>query len=390
MVRYQEIGLKGRNRRLFENHLEKNLRKALASFPGLRTRRIRGRILANAEVDAQQLKPAASKVFGIANLSPAAECDSTLAAIEAAAHSRVRFSLEGPHAGKTTVPFRVSVNRAQKDFPLTSMDLERQLGIGLQEQFPQLDLSLKAPCLKLEVDLRREGSWVFTERSLGPGGLPVGSLGRGLCLLSGGMDSPVAAWLAMKRGIGVDYVGFYAPPYMGPQFREKLIRLVERLNLWQYQSNLFFVPFTAIQERIRDLAPERFWILLYRRAMQAIATKLAFKRRYRALITGESVGQVASQTLEAMHVIEAAGKGPVLRPLVSFDKQETIALADKIGTTPISLLPAQDSCQLFAPRAPALYPTLEEVEMAEQDLDLATLIRAALRNTERLRIPETS
>ncbi|RMH02632.1 MAG: tRNA 4-thiouridine(8) synthase ThiI [Planctomycetota bacterium] len=388
IVRYHEIGLKGGNRAFFERRLVENLRAALADCPGLRADRIRGRILVRAEIPAERLAAAAARVFGVASLSPAVEVPAEVEAIAAEGRRRLAAALRSSFAGRDRIPFRVRVNRADKRFPLRSAELERALGERLLPDHPALQVDLSHPELTLEVDLRPEGTWVFAERRPGPGGLPVGVMGRVLCLLSGGIDSPVAAWLAMKRGMRVDLVSFYSFPHVGPQLREKLIRQARALSRWQPRCQLSIVPFTAIQEAIRDCCPAPYRTVLYRRAMQRLAGRLARRVRAKALVTGESVGQVASQTLENLAVIEEACPLPVLRPLVCMDKQEIVDLARRIGTLEISHLPAPDCCTVFQPEHPVIYGRLDEALAAEAALDLPALTAEALRGTERLRFPE--
>jgi thiamine biosynthesis protein ThiI len=211
-------------------------------------------------------------------------------------------------------------------------------------------------------------------------------MGRAFCLLSGGIDSPVAAWMAMKRGMRVEFVSFYSFPHVGPQSREKIITLAEKLAGWQPTTVLHMVPFAEYQEAIRDECPPAYRTVLYRRAMQRISTRIAWRRKGKVLITGESVGQVASQTLENMTVIEEASGLPVLRPLVTFDKTETIQWARAIGTYELSNLPAPDCCTVFQPERPVIYGRTEEAHEAEAFLDVDALTLNALRNTELLRI----
>ncbi|PCH79413.1 MAG: tRNA 4-thiouridine(8) synthase ThiI [Planctomycetota bacterium] len=388
IVRYHEIALKGGNRPMFEKRLERNLRAALKSFDGVQVRRIRGRMLVQADGSPARLEEAAARVFGLANLSTAWEVEPDLEAIAATGRELVEHALTHQYAGLKEVPFRVTVNRAAKSFPHTSVECDRAIGDLVVPHFPRLRVNLKAPILELEVDIRDEGTWVFSGRHPGPGGLPVGVMGRVMCLLSGGIDSPVASWLAMKRGMRVDFVSFYSYPHVGPRTRDKIIRQVENLSRWQPQATLNIVPFAAIQEAIRDNCPPSYRTVLYRRAMQRIATKLAFRSKCKALITGESVGQVASQTLENIRVIEEASGLPVLRPLVTFDKQEAIDIARRIGTFETSNLPAPDCCTVFQPEHPILYGKLEEALAAEAALDINQLTIDAVRANERLHIPE--
>jgi thiamine biosynthesis protein ThiI len=213
-------------------------------------------------------------------------------------------------------------------------------------------------------------------------------MGRVHCLLSGGIDSPVAAWLCMKRGMRVEFVSFYSFPHVGPQSREKMIKLAAELSKWQPRTVLHMVPFADYQTAIRDHCPEPYRTILYRRAMQRIASRIAFRRKGKALVTGESVGQVASQTLENMRVIEDASDLPVLRPLVTYDKVEAIALARKIGTYELSTLPAPDCCTVFQPESPIIYGRVAEAQQAESALDIDSLTTEALKGTERIQFPE--
>ncbi|HEX9793548.1 MAG TPA: tRNA uracil 4-sulfurtransferase ThiI [Planctomycetota bacterium] len=388
VVRYDEIGLKGGNRGTFERHLQDNLQAALAHHPGVKVSRIRGRALIRADVPVEQLAEAASRVFGVSSLSPARECARNLEAIAALVHEEAARALAGRFAGRDEVRFRVAVKRADKTFPMSSPELERELGGRLHDAFAVLRCDLEAPELTVEVDIRTEGVWVFAVRLPGPGGLPVSTLGRALCLLSGGIDSPVAAWRAMKRGLRIEFVHFYSFPFTGPQTREKILRIAEHLARWQPVTVLHVVPFAAIQVAIRDGSDRRYRTVLYRRAMNRIATILASRRRCGALVTGENLGQVASQTLQNLRLIEGAAGLPVLRPLISADKYETIGEARRIGTYEISMLPAQDCCTLFQPGDPVIHGRPGACAAAEAGLELDQLIHEAVLGTERLQLSQ--
>ncbi len=390
LVRYGEIGLKGANRPMFERVLGDNLKHALDGVPGLRVHRVRGRLRLHSDLPAEELAGRASRVFGLTSLSPAREVGSEAEAILAAARGELVRALREDWAGQSDIPFRVAVNRAAKGFPMTSAEMERWLADQLlPDHGERLRVDLSNPSLKLEVDLRNEGSWVFARRIQGPGGLPVGTMGRVHCLLSGGIDSPVAAWECMKRGMRVELVSFYSFPLVGPQTREKIIRLAQELAQWQPRTILHLVPFADYQTAIRDHCPEPYRTVLYRRAMQRIASSIAWRRKGKALVTGESVGQVASQTLENLRVIEEASRLPVLRPLVTADKQQIIAQARRIGTYRISNLPAPDCCTVFQPESPVIYGRLAAAQAAEEALDLHRLTLDAVRGTERLSIPSS-
>lgn len=411
LIRYGEIGLKGGNRPLFERALVRNLRESLADAPDLRIQRLRGRMLLTSALPAAELALDAQKVFGVTSVSPATEVAPTVDAILDAALQCTEDALRTDFGGQlrpstdgnggpdgsggelvtaTTadpVRFRVTVNRANKRFPISSYDFAPQIAAHVLPRTGGMKVDLKNPQLELEIDIRQEGAWVFARRLKGPGGLPVGTMGRVHCLLSGGIDSPVAAWLCMKRGMKVEFVSFYSFPYVGPQSREKIIKLADKLAEWQPNTVLHMVPFADYQTAIRDHCPEQYRTVLYRRAMQRIASRIASRRKGKALVTGESVGQVASQTLENMRVIEEASRFPVLRPLVTYDKTEAVAQARRIGTYELSTLPAPDCCTVFQPESPVIYGRLADAVKAESALDLDTLTAQALKGTERIHFP---
>ena len=409
LIRYGEIGLKGGNRPLFEQALVRNLRQTLADAPNLRIQRLRGRMMVTSAMPAAELALDAQKVFGVTSVSPASEVAPTVEAILDGALKCTEDALRTEFGGmlqKVTdaetgedvgervcagtadpVRFRVTVNRAWKRFPVNSYDFAPQVAAHVLPRTGGMTVDLHDPQLELEVDIRQEGAWVFARRLKGPGGLPVGTMGRVHCLLSGGIDSPVAAWLCMKRGMKVEFVSFYSFPYVGPQSREKIIKLADKLAEWQPNTVLHMVPFADYQTAIRDNCPEAYRTILYRRAMQRIASRIAQRRKGKALVTGESVGQVASQTLENMRVIEEASHFPVLRPLVTYDKVEAVAMARKIGTYELSTLPAPDCCTVFQPESPVIYGRLADAAEAESALDLDTLTHQALKGTERIHFP---
>ena len=385
-VRYGELSLKGGNRAFFERTLKNNLRAALADFGEVKVHGIRGRLLVSAQASGARIAEKCSRVFGVTSVSPAVPALLDVDAITEVARQCAAETIANQFMGKEQVRFRTKVNRAEKRFPLMSRDFEIHLADAIMPEHPQLKVDLSNPELTLEVDVRSEGAWVFSSRLPGPGGLPVGTMGRAFCLLSGGIDSPVAAWMAMKRGMRVEFVSFYSFPHVGPQSRAKIITLAEKLAGWQPTTVLHMVPFAEYQEAVRDECPPAYRTVLYRRAMQRISTRIAWRRKGKVLITGESVGQVASQTLENMTVIEEASGLPVLRPLVTFDKTETIQWARAIGTYELSNLPAPDCCTVFQPERPVIYGRIEEAHEAEAFLDVDALTLNALRNTELLRI----
>lgn len=388
LVRYGEIGLKGGNRPAFERALCANLEAALGPLPGLKTQRLRGRILIHADVPLEDHVARAAQVFGVVSLSPVASCHLDLELILQTATEQLTRTLQEDFPGQDRIPFRITVNRSNKAFPFKSMEIVQALAERLIPKFPALHVDLKHADLDLEIDIREEQALVFARRFPGPGGLPVGTLGRGMTLLSGGIDSPVAAWMAMKRGLRMEFVSFYSFPHVGPQTREKILRLAGKLAEWQPRTFLHVVPFAPYQEAIRDKCPASYRTVLYRRAMTRIASRLSKRRKCKALITGESLGQVASQTMQNIAAIEEASSLPILRPLIGMDKIEAIALGRRIGTYDLSNLPAPDCCTVFQPESPVLFATLEEVHAAEAALDLDQLTMDAVRGTEQLELPE--
>jgi thiamine biosynthesis protein ThiI len=277
--------------------------------------------------------------------------------------------------------------RGEKRFPLKSSELDQYLAERLPEDlWDKLEVRLKGAELEIGVEVRAKRAYIYFERLAGAGGLPVGTLGRVACLLSGGIDSPVAAYYAMRRGCRVHFVSFLSPPYIGDATRAKILELVRQVGRFQPRSDVFFVPFTAIQEAIRDHAPAPYRTVLYRRMMQRLASRIAYRHKARALVTGESIGQVASQTLENITCIEDAADMPVIRPLIGFDKTETIDVAKRIGTLDISNLPEPDCCTVFMPPAPVIHGRVAECHAAEAELDMERLVRDALEGTEHMRL----
>jgi thiamine biosynthesis protein ThiI len=386
LVRYGELSLKGGNRRQFETALMRNIRAAVRHVSPVDVQREHGRIRVVPERRVEEVAHRLQDVFGIKSVSPAWRCEPTPEAIVALARPIVEQAFADVPAGAKRT-FRVRSKRGEKRFPLSSMELDRHVADrvlqGLRER---VRIRLDDPEVVLGIDVRLSGAYVYLDRHQGPGGLPVGTLGRALCLLSGGIDSPVAAWMAMKRGCLVQYVSFHSYPFIGDSARRKIVELVRALARWQPQSRLWFVPFSEIQLAIRDRCPEAYRTLLYRRAMQRIAGRIARESRCLALITGESLGQVASQTLENIACIAAADPLQVLRPLIAFDKEETIALARRIGSFDISSRAEPDCCTLFMPDRPVIRGERAVCEEAEAGIELDALVERAVAGVERLEV----
>jgi thiamine biosynthesis protein ThiI len=321
-----------------------------------------------------------TKVFGIVSMSPVIKVEADMEVFLQAA----RRLIEKSPGAKT---LRVSCRRADKSFPLTSPEVGRLLGSRLLDVFPDLSVDLHNPDLTINVEIRSDDSMVFSETIAGPGGMPVGCSGKGILLLSGGLDSPVAGWMAMKRGIKITALHFFSFPYTGEQSKKKVIDLSEKIAMYnQNDIQLLIVNFTAIQETIWEHCPEKFRVTIMRRMMLRITERIAKREGALAIITGESVGQVASQTLESMSVIGQSCSMLQLKPLVGMDKTEIIDRARKIDTYDISILPFEDCCSLFVPRHPVTRPALNQVIKAEEGSDWETLIEQAVDEVEKLHL----
>jgi tRNA uracil 4-sulfurtransferase len=387
LVRYGELALKGGNRVDFERQLANNIRIALDAVAPVRVERHWGRMFVfperRAEVAMQRLRD----VFGITSISPARRAELDVEAIGRAAEEVLDEAL-AEHAGSGPVRFRVRATRSEKRFALTSVDLDRTIGGRLKPRDERLVVDLEEPDIVVGLDVRKEGAFVFARRIAGPGGLPVGTLGRALCLISGGIDSPVAANLAMKRGLSLAYVTYHSAPFIGESAKKKVVDLVRILSRFQPRhSRLWVVPFAATQVAIRDLGSAAYRTVLYRRMMQRIASRLAEREEAQALVTGECLGQVASQTLENLTCIQGAATLPVIRPLVSFDKEETIRLARRIGTFDLSAVQEPDCCTLFMPTKPVIRGKPETCAELESHLAVEQLVENALANAELVSIP---
>lgn len=382
LVRYGEIGLKGENRPAFENLLVRRLREALRGLSGLAVTKRPGRLLVRAGEErpgAPALDAACdrlARVFGVVSFSPAAETALDPAEIEAAAVEAARAASRGAEA-----TFKVEARRANKAFPMDSPTLARHLGGRLLQAVPGFTVDVHRPEITVHVEVRDQ-AYVFTRVLPGPGGLPVGASGRAALLLSGGIDSPVAGWMAMKRGLELDAVHFHSPPFTSERSREKVADLCRVLARWGGRVTLHAVRFTEAQKTLYERCPADLGVPLLRRLMFRVAEAVARGRGGLALVTGESLGQVASQTLESIHAVNRVATLPVLRPLIGMDKAEIVEIARRIGTYEISTLPYEDCCTVFVPRHPRTRPSLAEVEAAEARLDVPALVEGALARVE--------
>jgi len=374
VIHYGEIALKGKNRHIFVNRLLENIRYATSGLGVLDVRELEGRIILNLTPDVKEglLKDRLFKVFGIANFSLAYRTSNDVEVLKKAIIEYIE--------GKDFKSFRVSTKRGYKEYPLTSMDIDRIVGAHIKD-VTGARVDLTHPELNIFIEILSRESFIYTEKSPGPGGLPVGISGKVLCLLSGGIDSPVAAYRMMRRGCSVLFVHFSGYPYLGRMSQEKAKDIVEILDCYQLPSKLYIIHFGHIQKEIVLKVPPGYRVVLYRRMMLRIAETIAKKERAIALVTGESLGQVSSQTLENIATIEDVSTLPVLRPLIGMDKSEIIEEARRIGTYDVSIIPDQDCCQLFIPKRPVLRTTREEIERVEKALDIEKLVRMAFEDS---------
>ncbi|MFW0860687.1 MAG: tRNA uracil 4-sulfurtransferase ThiI [Dethiobacter sp.] len=377
LVRYGEIGLKGKNRKFFENRLTANIKKALQTVARCKVYQTHTRnFVAVLDGDPAQVLNRLTQIFGIVSISPVAIASLELEAIKLVALR------EFAAVSRPGLRFKVKTRRANKQFPLKSPEVSKEVGAYLLAKMADLVVDVRAPEAVLEVEIRENEAYLYTQTIPGPGGLPVGVAGKGLLLLSGGIDSPVAGWFALKRGVTLEAVHFHSHPFTSERAKEKVFDLCRELARFGGKIKLHLVHFTEIQTELRLKTPERLTITLMRRMMLRIAERLAEKQGALALITGDSLGQVASQTMENINVIERVAAIPVFRPLIALDKTEIVALAKRINTYSISVRPYQDCCTIFLPEYPATRPQLAEVEAAEAVLDIESLIVNSLEKSE--------
>ena len=387
LIRYGELGLKGKNKNVFISKLAANIRSSLRGLEGWNVRTGWGRLWV--EVDKSSYDQAVdrlTKVFGIYSLSPVIRVEREIPDLAAAAWQVLMNSL--PEGGT----FKVETRRSDKSYPLTSPEISRAVAGELFHRLAgnqRWDAEMRHPELTINVEVREDGAYVYGETIRCAGGLPVSCSGKALLLLSGGIDSPVAGWMAMKRGVSIECVHFESQPFTSERALDKVIDLCKILAKWQSAPvKLHVVHFTEIQKAIYAGCREEYGITLMRRMMFRLAESIAKSRRCLALYTGESVGQVASQTLESMQVINAVVDIPVLRPLVGMDKEDIMAVAQRIGTFETSILPYEDCCTVFLPKYPKIRPLKGEAEKLEEELDIPALLENALAHTELIKIGE--
>jgi len=383
LLKLGELVLKGLNRRTFEDKLIANAQRRLKPLGNFKVYTKQSTMYVEPKDDGCDMDAAweaMKKVFGIAGLSRARACAKDADAMLETAKVYLKGQLE---AART---FKVECKRSDKSFPLNSIQLAQYVGGELHDAFPHLKVDVHHPELTVHLEVRDYAAFVHADPEPGAGGLPVGIGGRAVSLLSGGIDSPVASWMIAKRGIALEMVHFFSYPYTSPEAKEKVIELARLLTPWCGRLTVHVVPFTEIQEELRRACPEELFTVLMRRFMMRIAQRVARRVGAGAIVTGECLGQVASQTMEAMRCTEAVVDLPMLRPVVGMDKEEIVRVARKIGTFETSILPYEDCCTVFTPRHPRLRPVLGELEAAEAVLDVEALVDRAVAGIERIKV----
>ena len=383
LLKQGEMVLKGLNRRGFEEKLMGNAKRRLRKYGAFKvyTRQSATYVEPQDEsCDFEGAWQAMGKLFGVAGLCRARACPKDKDAIVACAKEYLGDKLR---AAKS---FKVESKRADKTFPMTSIQLSQYVGGELDEKYPNLKVDVHHPELTVYLEVRDYAAYVHADPEPGAGGLPVGVGGRAVSLLSGGIDSPVASWMIAKRGIALEMVHFFSYPYSSEEAKQKVLDLAKLLTPWCGRLTVHVVPFTQIQEELRRKCPEELFTVLMRRFMMRIAHAVAARCGAGAIVTGECLGQVASQTMEAMRATTAVCDLPILRPVVGMDKEEIVRIARKIGTFETSILPYEDCCTVFTPRHPRLRPVLGELEHAEEALDVAGLVQAAVEGIERIQV----
>lgn len=362
LLKYGEISLKGLNRPMFERQLISNVAKALAPLGKFSVRKSQSTIYVEPLEDSADTELAVerlSKVFGIVNICPAVKCEKTIESIE---KTTLECLSQMDIKGKT---FKVEAKREDKQFPMNSPQICRHMGGVILKNTDGLSVDVHNPDILVQIEIRKE-AYIFTHKVSGAGGMPIGTAGRATLLLSGGIDSPVAGWMIAKRGVRLEAVHFHSHPYTSDRAKEKVIDLARIMSAYTGEIRLHVVPFTEIQLDIIEKCPKNYLTIIMRRLMMRIAEKISVQNGSSALITGESIGQVASQTMESLVVTDNAVNMPVFRPCIGMDKEEIVTISKKIDTYETSILPFEDCCTIFVPKHPKTKPSVAEIEEAEK------------------------
>ncbi len=377
LIRYGELSTKGRNRNLFIEKLSNSIKGVLYEFPSIsiKSNRDRTYVILNGE-DGKQICERLKGVFGIQSFSPVIKVDKDLNEMKDA---MLDLFKEVHLSGQT---FKITTRRADKTYFLDTNELNHAFGAHILQNVPDLKVDVKNPDLNMQIEIRSEAAYISCQTFYGPGGMPAGSSGKAMLMLSGGIDSPVAGYLSLKRGLEVEGVHFFSPPFTSERSKQKVLDLAEKLASYNGQFMLHIVPFTEIQQIIQKQIPENYSMTTTRRLMLRITDAIRIKQEALAIVTGESVGQVASQTLESMYAINEVTNTPLLRPLIMMDKSEIVGMAQSIGTHDISIRPFEDCCTVFVPASPKTKPRREKVNYYESYFDFEPYIQKAVENIE--------
>jgi tRNA uracil 4-sulfurtransferase len=379
LIRYGELSTKGRNRNKFVDKLKKSINRVIRNFPTATIEADRERMyIILGEEKVEDIVKGLKNIFGIQSFSPAVKVEKNVELMKEVALSLVQKIFQ------PGMSFKVSAKRIDKSFELGTDQMNREFGAHLLINIPGMKVSVKQPDINLRIEVRNEAAYLYCENILGAGGYPVGSNGKAMLMLSGGIDSPVAGYLSLKRGVEIEGVHFYSPPFTSERAKQKVIDLTEKLATISGTIALHIVPFTEIQQMIQDQVPSNYTMTTTRRLMLRITDEIRRRQNGLAIITGESLGQVASQTLESMYTINQVTNTPILRPLVMMDKTDIIELAQQIDTYDISIRPYEDCCTIFVPSSPKTKPKLDKVEHFESFVDFEPFIQKAVDNIELL------
>jgi thiamine biosynthesis protein ThiI len=381
LVRYGELTLKGANRKMFVNQLRTNVQKALKSFDGIKIKANRDRMYIELEetADIDAIIERLSKIFGIYSISPVMKLEKTVEAVEEQASAFAKNYASGD-------TFKIDVKRADKNFPYDTYELQRQVGGAVLNDNEHITVNVKQPDHEIKVEVRIDAIYIYDQTIEGAGGLPVGTGGKTLLMLSGGIDSPVAGMEVMRRGVTIEAIHFHSPPFTSEKAKDKVIELTRILSQHVGPIKLHIVPFTELQKQINKVVHERYTMTSTRRMMMQVADKLVHKIGAHAIVNGENLGQVASQTLKSMYAINHVTSTPVLRPLLTLDKEEIVKKAKNIGTFDVSIQPYEDCCTIFTPKNPVTEPDFEKVVKYESVFDFEEMIDNAVANIETLTI----
>ena len=378
LIKLVESVLKRLNKKNFEDKLIKNIREKIETVGEFEIKIMQSTIYLipkkEDDVDFVLLGKKISKIFGIARYTRAAWCSKNLDSIKETAAEYLKKELS------TAKTFKVESKRSDKKFKLKSPEISAAIGEYILEKFSNLSVDVNRPEITITIEIRDFGAYVHVDSLPGAGGIPVGTGGRAAVLISGGIDSPVAAWMMAKRGVELVAIHFASPPYTSPRAEQKVVALLNKVAEFSGKIEMITVPFTVLQEQIKRTCAEDFFTIIMRRFMIQIAQKLARKYRCKALITGESLGQVASQTINAIACTDAVAQMPVFRPLIGMDKDEIVAIARKIDTFETSILPYEDCCTIFTPKHPKTKPILNDVQKEESKLNIDQLVKLAVEN----------